>query len=92
MEWIDDEMIAKFVCRACSKTFYNANALQNHKNLQHEMDGSSSDGDIALPTPVTFTEHVRTFILILQGLRLFHTQARYSMRCNKIYKSASLGL
>ncbi|CAG9558642.1 unnamed protein product [Danaus chrysippus] len=36
---------AVFICRICKKTFYNANALQNHKNLQHDDIGSLSDDD-----------------------------------------------
>lgn len=54
-------MIEKYICRACSKTFYNANALQNHKNLQHDKEDSSSDGENALiTTPLMFTDHVRS--------------------------------
>ncbi|XP_045784194.1 zinc finger protein 90-like [Maniola jurtina] len=37
------EEIANYVCYLCRKTFYNANALQNHKNMQHDSNGSSND-------------------------------------------------
>ncbi|CAB3259082.1 unnamed protein product [Arctia plantaginis] len=37
----EEELKAKFICTLCMKTFYNANALQNHKNTQH--DGEVTD-------------------------------------------------
>ncbi|KAM3968389.1 uncharacterized protein ACR2FA_005017 [Aphomia sociella] len=41
----EDEAVAKFVCRLCKKTFYNANALQNHKNMQHDTNAFSSENE-----------------------------------------------
>ncbi|CAH0402096.1 unnamed protein product [Chilo suppressalis] len=31
-----EELIAKFTCAICKKSFYNAVALQNHTNMQHD--------------------------------------------------------
>ncbi|CAK1588360.1 unnamed protein product [Parnassius mnemosyne] len=44
LSW-EEEASDRHICRLCKKTFYNANALQNHKNLQHDADGSGSDAD-----------------------------------------------
>ncbi|XP_075991334.1 uncharacterized protein LOC142986664 [Anticarsia gemmatalis] len=48
----EEENSAKFICRLCMKTFYNANALQNHKNTQHDGDITGSEGEHQ-PTPST---------------------------------------
>ncbi|CAG4962546.1 unnamed protein product [Parnassius apollo] len=48
LSW-DEEESDSHVCRLCNKTFYNANALQNHKNLQHKVDVSGSEADKTLP-------------------------------------------
>ncbi|CAH2035524.1 unnamed protein product, partial [Iphiclides podalirius] len=45
-----EESSETYICRLCKKTFYNANALQNHRNLQHDADGSSSEADQNLAT------------------------------------------
>ncbi|XP_052746692.1 zinc finger protein 12-like [Bicyclus anynana] len=42
-----EDEIANYVCYVCKKTFYNANALQNHKNMQH---GSNDSGPEDWPT------------------------------------------
>ncbi|XP_068631953.1 zinc finger protein 583-like [Battus philenor] len=44
MKW-EDELPDSYICRLCNKTFYNAMALQNHNNLQHDADASSSEAD-----------------------------------------------
>ncbi|XP_004933145.1 zinc finger protein 266 isoform X1 [Bombyx mori] len=41
----NDEQIARYVCRICKKSFYNAKALQNHKNMQHDPKGSENGGN-----------------------------------------------
>ncbi|XP_063394096.1 zinc finger protein 454-like [Cydia fagiglandana] len=49
MPW-DDDSGAKFVCSLCHKTFYNAVALQNHKNMQHDGQCSGSDAEFQSAT------------------------------------------
>ncbi|XP_026759112.2 zinc finger protein 184-like isoform X2 [Galleria mellonella] len=41
----EEEPFAKYVCRICKKSFYNANALQNHTNMQHDNHTSSSENE-----------------------------------------------
>lgn len=38
-----EEVTATYMCRICKKSFYNTNALQNHKNTQHDIEDSCSD-------------------------------------------------
>ncbi|KAG6454106.1 zinc finger protein Xfin isoform X2 [Manduca sexta] len=47
----EEEPMAKYVCRLCKKTFYNANALQNHKNTQHNAHDFSSEDDKEVANP-----------------------------------------
>ncbi|KAI8430651.1 hypothetical protein MSG28_000852 [Choristoneura fumiferana] len=48
----EEDATAQFVCRLCKKTFYNANALQNHKNLQHDVESSGSDDELQSAAPL----------------------------------------
>lgn len=47
------------------KTFYNANALQNHKNIQHDEEVQGSDGDHQPPS-ATLNVQVRLHRFIKQ--------------------------
>lgn len=41
-----EEEIAHYVCYVCKKTFYNANALQNHKKMQHSSNNAGLEDKI----------------------------------------------
>ncbi|CAH2103751.1 unnamed protein product [Euphydryas editha] len=43
----EDEESGNFVCLICKKTFYNANALRNHKAMQHDSKDSGTEDEQA---------------------------------------------
>lgn len=47
-----------FVCRICKKTFYNAVALQNHKNTQHDDDAETTCSEAEYETPTYYDDKV----------------------------------
>ncbi|XP_035433067.1 zinc finger protein 39 isoform X1 [Spodoptera frugiperda] len=50
------ETTAHFTCRLCMKTFYNKNALQNHKKTQHDDEVINSDVEFQQKT-AQFSDH-----------------------------------
>lgn len=61
------ETTAHFTCRLCMKTFYNKNALQNHKKTQHDDEVINSDVEFQQKT-AQFSDHVSCYLLLLDFL------------------------
>lgn len=67
-----EEEIAHYVCYVCKKTFYNANALQNHKKMQHSSNNAGLEDKILFKSEqvkmtVALTEQGMTVVALLSN-------------------------